>query len=56
MNLKYEPGCNAKVMELDQSEEGSDIQDIMKGITGGRSVPRVFVGGAPVGCWGLGLD
>ena len=27
MSLKYEPDCNVKVMELDKSEEGSDIQD-----------------------------
>lgn len=36
-----------KVVELDTRADGSEIQDIMLGITGGRSVPRVFVAGPP---------
>merc|ERR1711934_302918 len=36
-------------MELDQRQDGSSIQDALKDLTGGRSVPRVFVGGEFVG-------
>jgi glutaredoxin len=34
-----------QVIELNQREDGQDIQDIMLGMTGARSVPRVFIGG-----------
>jgi len=37
------------VMELDSREDGSDIQDALLAITGGRTVPRVFIGGEFVG-------
>eukprot|EP00877_Chromochloris_zofingiensis_P001456 jgi/Chrzof1/11310/Cz05g32010.t1 len=37
------------VMELDQVNEGDDIQDALLEKTGGRSVPRVFVGGKFIG-------
>lgn len=33
------------VMELDQRKDGDDIQDALLEITGGRSVPRVFIDG-----------
>ena len=34
-----------QAIELNQREDGQDIQDIMLGMTGARSVPRVFIGG-----------
>ena len=38
-----------KIVELDQREDGSDIQDYMMELTGGRTVPRVFIDGAFIG-------
>ncbi|KAL4529268.1 hypothetical protein Ndes2526A_g04067 [Nannochloris sp. 'desiccata'] len=38
-----------KVVELDQREDGSDIQDYLLELTGGRTVPRVFIDGAFIG-------
>ncbi|KAG7667384.1 hypothetical protein KSW81_001116 [Nannochloris sp. 'desiccata'] len=38
-----------KVVELDQREDGSDIQDYLLESTGGRTVPRVFIDGAFIG-------
>ena len=43
LDMKYE------VMELDKREDGQAIQDIMLGMTGGRSVPRVFINGEFIG-------
>lgn len=37
------------VYELDARGDGDDIQDALRDITGGRSVPRVFVGGKFIG-------
>jgi len=41
-------------VQLDQRPDGDAVQDVLLDITGGRSVPRVFVNGAPatsvVGC------
>eukprot|EP00288_Rhodomonas_lens_P002715 CAMPEP_0177727042 /NCGR_PEP_ID=MMETSP0484_2-20121128/20104_1 /TAXON_ID=354590 /ORGANISM="Rhodomonas lens, Strain RHODO" /LENGTH=166 /DNA_ID=CAMNT_0019239657 /DNA_START=29 /DNA_END=529 /DNA_ORIENTATION=- len=42
-------GVKYEVMELDKRDDGADIQDAMVEITGGRSVPRVFIGGEFVG-------
>ncbi|CAH0393855.1 unnamed protein product [Bemisia tabaci] len=36
-------------LELDQREDGEEIQDVLKEITGARSVPRVFINGNFVG-------
>lgn len=36
-------------LQLDQVNEGDDIQDALLEKTGGRSVPRVFVGGKFIG-------
>jgi glutaredoxin-related protein len=36
-------------LQLDSDSDGSEIQEILKGITGGRSVPRVFIGGKFIG-------
>ncbi|XP_025423275.1 glutaredoxin-2, mitochondrial-like [Sipha flava] len=38
-----------KVIELDNREDMDDIQDALEGITGARSVPRVFVDGVFIG-------
>ncbi|CAH3183481.1 unnamed protein product [Porites evermanni] len=37
------------VIELDEIENGDAYQDALKEITGGRTVPRVFIGGKFVG-------
>lgn len=37
------------VLELDSDSEGDAIQDIMLTMTGGRSVPRVFIDGKFIG-------
>ena len=37
------------VVELDQRSDCDAIQDYLKTITGGRTVPRVFVGGKFIG-------
>jgi glutaredoxin 3 len=37
------------VMELDQRPDCGDIQDYLLSITGGRSVPRVFIAGTFIG-------
>jgi glutaredoxin 3 len=36
-------------VQLDKESEGSAIQDILLSITGGRSVPRVFINGKFIG-------
>ena len=38
-----------KVIELDTDSKGSELQDALAALTGQRSVPNVFVGGAHVG-------
>jgi glutaredoxin 3 len=45
---KYNPK-NMKVLELDEISNGDDYQDALQVITGGRSVPRVFIGGKFIG-------
>ena len=37
------------VLELDKRDDGDAIQDVLGGMTGARSVPRVFIGGKFVG-------
>ncbi|EIE23892.1 glutaredoxin [Coccomyxa subellipsoidea C-169] len=37
------------VEELDQRSDGDEIQDYLQQLTGGRSVPRVFIGGKFIG-------
>ena len=37
------------VMELDQVDNGQAIQDELLALTGGRSVPRVFICGTFIG-------
>lgn len=36
-------------VQLDSDEEGDAIQDIVASMTGGRSVPRVFIDGKFIG-------
>ncbi|NXX81817.1 GLRX2 protein, partial [Urocolius indicus] len=38
-----------KAVELDTDSNGSQFQDILEQMTGGRTVPRVFVNGTFVG-------
>ncbi len=38
-----------KIIELDTMENGSDIQDTLKDMTGQRTVPSVWVNGSFVG-------
>ncbi len=38
-----------QVVELDERTDGDAIQDVLNDITGGRSVPRVFIGGKCIG-------
>mmetsp|Transcript_35133 Transcript_35133/g.103985 ORF Transcript_35133/g.103985 Transcript_35133/m.103985 type:complete len:105 (-) Transcript_35133:71-385(-) len=37
------------VIELDERPDGDQIQDALLALTGGRSVPRVFIGGKFIG-------
>ncbi|XP_028398419.1 glutaredoxin-like [Dendronephthya gigantea] len=37
------------VIELDTRDDGGEIQDILLGITGAKTVPRVFIGGESIG-------
>eukprot|EP00890_Picochlorum_soloecismus_P004977 jgi/Picsp_1/5480/NSC_02839-R1_glutaredoxin type i len=39
----------AKVVELDQLEDGDDVQSALQEVSGMRTVPQVFVGGKLVG-------
>ncbi|CAL5227502.1 g10486 [Coccomyxa viridis] len=43
------PMDEVEVIELDHHPKGDEIQDYLKDITGGRSVPRVFIGGKFIG-------
>ena len=38
-----------EIMEIDKRKDMVEIQDFMMELTGGRSVPRVFIGGKFVG-------
>ncbi|XP_065180946.1 uncharacterized protein LOC135811639 [Sycon ciliatum] len=42
-------GVDIVLVELDERDDGGEIQNCLQSITGGRSVPRVFVGGKFVG-------
>merc|ERR1712216_743786 len=50
-NIRSEHGTPFAVMEINElaPNEMNEIQDHMKRITGGRSVPRVFIDGKFVG-------
>jgi len=47
---KYDiPAEKMKIMEIDGDKDCSEIQDYMHQITGGRTVPRVFINGQCIG-------
>eukprot|EP00898_Chlorokybus_atmophyticus_P007927 jgi/Chlat1/8135/Chrsp75S07564 len=48
-NLMAKLGVKAKVFELDQQSDGSDVQAALQEWTGQRTVPNVFIGGKHVG-------
>merc|ERR1712110_94145 len=39
------PSDKIKIMEIENHKDGGEIQNYMNQLTGGRSVPRVFIGG-----------
>jgi len=45
-NIKPE---NIEILEIENDPDMNEIQDYMKQLTGGRSVPRVFIGGKCIG-------
>lgn len=49
MAEKYDDGVYTKVIELDKLQNGADIQSVLSGLTGQRTVPNVFVRGRHVG-------
>ncbi|XP_050757392.1 glutaredoxin 2 isoform X1 [Gymnogyps californianus] len=48
-NLFEGMNVNYTAVELDRNTNGSNFQDVLEQMTGGRTVPRVFVNGAFVG-------
>lgn len=40
---------DSKFIQLDNIEEGDDIQDALLDMTGSRTVPQVFIGGTFIG-------
>ncbi|KAG0567070.1 hypothetical protein M758_7G102000 [Ceratodon purpureus] len=42
-------GADAKVVELDEESDGSDIQAALAKLTGQRTVPNVFIAGQHIG-------
>jgi glutaredoxin 3 len=42
---KFLAAAKIKVVELDERQDGAEIQAYLGELTGGRSVPRVFIGG-----------
>ncbi|XP_053383802.1 uncharacterized protein LOC123536352 [Mercenaria mercenaria] len=48
-NLCQKIGVNARVIELDRRQDGSDVQNLLGAITGASTVPRVFINGKCVG-------
>merc|ERR1712241_874368 len=51
ISKSYCPFCNKakQILKIDNDEDCNEIQDFMKKLTGGRSVPRVFIGGKFLG-------
>ncbi|XP_039339193.1 glutaredoxin 2 isoform X1 [Mauremys reevesii] len=47
--LFQDMNVNYTAIELDMYENGSQFQDILHQMTGGRTVPRVFINGAFIG-------
>ncbi|KAI3438846.1 hypothetical protein D9Q98_001263 [Chlorella vulgaris] len=46
---KYIDQSKMTVIELENRSDGDSVQDYLKELTGGRSVPRVFIGGEFIG-------
>lgn len=46
---KVLPAEKVTVIELDSRQDGDDIQNYLAELTGGRSVPRVFIDGDFIG-------
>eukprot|EP01118_Nematostelium_gracile_P011176 TRINITY_DN3930_c0_g1_i1.p1 TRINITY_DN3930_c0_g1~~TRINITY_DN3930_c0_g1_i1.p1 ORF type:complete len:121 (-),score=32.63 TRINITY_DN3930_c0_g1_i1:52-375(-) len=42
-------GAKPYIMELDERNDGAEIQKYLSQVTGGNTVPRVFVGGKFIG-------
>jgi len=47
-NYKINPE-DYEILEIEDRDDCSEIQDYMKQLTGARSVPRVFIGGKCIG-------
>ncbi|XP_054835527.1 glutaredoxin 2 isoform X1 [Eublepharis macularius] len=47
--LFQEMNVNYKAVELDTYENGNQFQDVLRQMTGGRTVPRIFINGNFVG-------
>jgi glutaredoxin 3 len=45
----HDMNVNYKVVELDKLDYGSQFQDALYKLTGGRTLPRIFVNGAFIG-------
>ena len=43
------PSDKIKIMEIENDQDCGEIQDYMNQLTGGRTVPRVFIGGEFIG-------
>ena len=43
------PADNIEIQEIENDKDCNEIQDYMRQLTGGRSVPRVFIGGKFIG-------
>ena len=43
------PADNMEIQEIENDKDCNEIQDYMRQLTGGRSVPRVFIGGKFIG-------
>jgi len=43
------PADKINIMEIENHKDCQEIQDYMRELTGGRSVPRVFIGGEFIG-------
>ncbi|XP_066548723.1 glutaredoxin 2 isoform X2 [Amia ocellicauda] len=52
-NVFNEIGAAYKVVELDQHQDGNELQEVLAEMTGKRTVPRVFINGS---CIGGGTD
>jgi glutaredoxin 3 len=48
-NLLKERGLLFEALELDQRQDGSDIQAELQKITGQRTVPNIFINGSSIG-------